>query len=179
MSSLWSFKKLSPCLYKHGVDGKSSYPNHKQSECCCWWLNCFSRVRPATPWAGTHQASLSVGFSRQEDWSGLPFPPLGHLPKPVIEPASLMSPALAGRFFTSSAARKISSWNELLWRVLEPQFIKTAKWDYCVWVKKSVQEAKNEYDYNLKELRIRKTKDRNLGWMEREPRWALWRVQRK
>ena len=38
-------------------------------------------------------------ISRQELWSGLPFPPPGHLPNPGIEPASLASPALAGRFF--------------------------------------------------------------------------------
>ena len=43
------------------------------------------------------------GFSRQEYWSGLPFPPPGDLPDLGIEPKSLMSPALAGRFFTSSA----------------------------------------------------------------------------
>ena len=44
-----------------------------------------------------------MGFSRQEFWSGLPFPPPGDLPDPGIEPTSLMSPALTGRFFTSSA----------------------------------------------------------------------------
>ena len=44
-----------------------------------------------------HQAPLSTGFSRQEYWGGLPFPPPGDLPDPGIEP---MSPALAGRFFT-------------------------------------------------------------------------------
>jgi len=42
-------------------------------------------------------------FSREEYWSGLPCPPLGDLPEPGIEPESLMSPALAGRFFTNSA----------------------------------------------------------------------------
>ena len=56
-----------------------------------------------TPWTVAHQAPLSMGFSRQEYWSGLPFPPPGHLPNPGIEPMSLMSPALAGRFFTTSA----------------------------------------------------------------------------
>ena len=43
----------------------------------------------ATPWTVAHQAPLSVGSSRQEYWSGLPFPPPGDLPDPVIEPRSL------------------------------------------------------------------------------------------
>ena len=43
---------------------------------------------PATPWAGARQAPLSVGFSRQEYWSGLPFPPPGDLPDPRIKPGS-------------------------------------------------------------------------------------------
>ena len=47
------------------------------------------------------QAPLSVGLSRQEYWSGLPCPQ-GDLPNPGTEPASLMSPALAGRFFITS-----------------------------------------------------------------------------
>ena len=49
----------------------------------------------ATLWTGGHQAPLSMGFSRQEYWTGLPFPTPGDLPDPGIEPAS---PALAGRF---------------------------------------------------------------------------------
>ena len=53
-----------------------------------------------------HQAPLSMGFSRQEYWSGLPCPPPGDLPGPGIEPTSLMSPALAGRFFTTSTTWK-------------------------------------------------------------------------
>ena len=44
-----------------------------------------------------------MGFSRQEYWSGLPFPSPGDLPDPGIKPASLMSPVLAGGFFTTSA----------------------------------------------------------------------------
>ena len=67
-------------------------------------LSCFSHVRLcATPWTISRQAPLSMGFSRQEYWSGLPCSPPGDLPDPGIEPTSLMSPALAGRFFTSSA----------------------------------------------------------------------------
>ena len=47
-----------------------------------------------TPWSAAHQAPLSVGFSRQEYWIELPFPPPENLPDPGIEPAPLMSPAL-------------------------------------------------------------------------------------
>ena len=50
-----------------------------------------------------HQVLLSMGFSRQEYWSGLPFPPLGDLSDPGIEPMSPMSPPLAGGFFTARA----------------------------------------------------------------------------
>ena len=66
-------------------------------------LSRFSSVRLfATLWTVAHEAPLSMGFSRQEYWSGLPCPPPGDLPDPGIEPTSLMSPALAGGFFTSS-----------------------------------------------------------------------------
>ena len=50
----------------------------------------------AIPWTVACQASLSMGFSRQEYWSGLPFPSPGDRPEPGIEPTSLGSPALAG-----------------------------------------------------------------------------------
>ena len=59
-----------------------------------------------TLWTVAHQAPLSMGLSRQEYWSGLSFPPPGDRPNPGIKPASLMSLALAGRFFTTSATRK-------------------------------------------------------------------------
>ena len=52
----------------------------------------------AAPWTVVCQALLSMGLLRQEYWSGLPFPSLGDLPDPGMEPAS---PALAGRFFTT------------------------------------------------------------------------------
>ena len=48
----------------------------------------------ATPWTITQQAPLSMGFSRQEYWSGLPFPPPGDLPNPRIKTASSVAPAL-------------------------------------------------------------------------------------
>ena len=66
-------------------------------------LSRFSCVQLfATPWTVTCQAPLSMEFSRQEDWSGLPFPSPGDLPNPGNQPMSLMSPALAGGFFTTS-----------------------------------------------------------------------------
>ena len=47
-----------------------------------------------------------MGFSRQEYWSGLPFPPLGDLPNPGIKPASLVSPTLAGGFLPTESPGK-------------------------------------------------------------------------
>ena len=52
------------------------------------------------------QAPLSMGFFRQEYWSGLPFPPLGDLSDPGIEPTSPESPTLAGGFFTTVSSGK-------------------------------------------------------------------------
>ena len=57
----------------------------------------------ATPWTVALQALLSMGFPRQEYWSGLPFPSPGDLPDPGIEP---VSPALAGGLFTTEPPRK-------------------------------------------------------------------------
>ena len=56
-----------------------------------------------TPWTVARQTPLSMGLSRQGHWSGLPFPFPGDLPDPGIEPESLMPPALADVFFTTSA----------------------------------------------------------------------------
>ena len=78
------------------------------SGCACV-PHCFNRVwLSATPWTVAHQAPLSVGFSRREHWSGLPWPPPGNLPNPGMKPTSLMSPALAGRFFTTRPPGKLS-----------------------------------------------------------------------
>ena len=64
----------------------------------------LSRVRLfATPWTVAHQASLSMGFSRQEYWSGVPFPSPGDLPNPGIEPRS---PALQADALTSEPPGK-------------------------------------------------------------------------
>ena len=67
-------------------------------------LSGFSRVQLfATLCPVARQAPLSMGFSRQEYWSGLPSPPPGDLPDLGIKPASLMSPALADGFITTRA----------------------------------------------------------------------------
>ena len=57
----------------------------------------------ATLWTVAYQAPLSMEFSWQEYWSGLPYPSQVDLPDPGIEPGSLNSPALAGRLFTTRA----------------------------------------------------------------------------
>ena len=57
----------------------------------------------STTCAAACQAPLSMGFSKQEYWSELPFPTPGDLPNPGIEPTSLASLALASEFFTTSA----------------------------------------------------------------------------
>ena len=61
----------------------------------CVWLF-------VTPWIVAQQAPLFMEFSRQEYWIWLPFPSPGDLPNPGIKPRSLMSPALAGGFLTTS-----------------------------------------------------------------------------
>ena len=62
----------------------------------------LSRVQLfVTPWTVAHQTPLSVELSRQEYWSGLPFPSPGDLPRPEIEPVSLASLALGSGFFTA------------------------------------------------------------------------------
>ena len=82
------------------------------SKMCCAVLVFSRSVVPdsATPWTVARQAPLSMGFSRQEYWSGLPCPPPGELPDPGIEP---MSHALAGGFFTTS-----TTWDSSLTSIL-------------------------------------------------------------
>ena len=74
--------------------------------CVCVCAKSLMCLTFATPWTVAHQASLSMEFSRQEYWSGLPFPPPGYLPNPGMEPASLAFRALAGRFFTTAPSGK-------------------------------------------------------------------------
>ena len=98
-------------------------------------LNRFSHVRLfESLWTVAYHTPLSMGFSRQDYWSGLSSPPQGDLPNPGIKPTSLMSPALASRFFTT---------HNKLWKFLkrwEHQTTLPASWEVCMQVKKQQLE---------------------------------------
>ena len=91
-------KLLEQCL-AHSRCSRISAEEMNEPPACM--LNRFCPVLLfATPWTVAPRAPLAMGFSRQEYWSGLPCPLPGDLPDPGINPAILMSPALArGLFF--------------------------------------------------------------------------------
>ena len=99
----------------HSLKNQSSWVcekhSHFSSDSCSVMSNSLQ------PHGIVRQAPLSMGFSRQECWSGLPFPPPGDLPNPGIEPVSFVSPALAGRFVTTVPPKKPF---EFLWSVRHP-----------------------------------------------------------
>ena len=100
-----------------------SFPINYFSKSCCAVLSHFNHVQLfATLWTIALQAPLSKKFSKQEHWSRLPYPPPGDLPDPGIEPVPLMSPAMAGRFFTTRATWDgmliIIEYISYLWRLL-------------------------------------------------------------
>ena len=96
-------------------------------------LSCFSCVwLSATPWTVAGQAPLSMGFSRKEYWSGLLCPSPGDLPNPGIEPASLVSPALAGRFFTASATWE-SLFSLYMHQLFYLKFFLTTEWSLTLY----------------------------------------------
>ena len=81
---------------------------------CCWLVSGVHACQVISivsdslwpPGTVACQVPLSMGFSRQEHWSGLPFPAPGNLSSPLMEPMSFMCPTLAGMFFTSSGTWK-------------------------------------------------------------------------
>ena len=75
-----------------------THPCPRHCVCVCSVMSVMSTSLKPHELSITHQAPLSMGFPRQEYWSGLPFPPLQDLPDPGIRPTS---PALAGRVFTT------------------------------------------------------------------------------
>ena len=78
-----------------------------------------------TPQIVARQAPLSMGFSTQEHLSGLPCPPPEDFPNPEFEPASLMSPALAGGFFTTSATWEVQA-SASLWLKMDAPNLESA-----------------------------------------------------
>ena len=105
--------------------------------CECMCVQLF-----AIPWTVAHQVPLSMGFSRQENWSGSSFPSAGDLPDPVIELAFLVSPALAagslplvplGRPHDSIYYSQICSTQTLSLSVISKIFY-IRSWQVCVCV---------------------------------------------
>ena len=102
------------------------------------------------PWTVACQAFMSMEFSRQEYWSGLLCPPSrdlpnpsGDLPNPGIEPVSLMSPVLAGGFFTTSTAREAQQMKEhgenLKYQTNEEETGNLSEKDFTVMIVKMIQ----------------------------------------
>ena len=87
----------------HGRHEELQGREERQSVCV---LSCVQLF--ATPWTAAHQATLSMEFSRQEHWSGLPLPTSRDFPDPEIEPMSPVSPALAGGFLSTKPPGKHS-----------------------------------------------------------------------
>ena len=91
----------------------------------------FMKMKVLVAQAIAHQASLSVGFSRQKYWSGLLDPSPGDLPDPGIKPVSLASPALAARFFTTSTTWEAHSVLIFIHIFIQP--VLTARWRINCW----------------------------------------------
>ena len=92
----WDFQLCCGLLTRLTVS--SSYIPHLVKLTCACSVTHPVVSDSAIPWTVAHQSPLFMEFSRQEYWSGLPYPTPGDLPNQRIEPAS---PALAGRFFTA------------------------------------------------------------------------------
>ena len=103
--------KLEPWAH---LKTSSAFPSERQKAfvCACVCAESLSHVQLfLTPWTVAHQAPLSMGFSRQEYWSGLSFPSPGDLLDPGIKPTSLLFPKLAGQFFTTSTTKYLIACN--------------------------------------------------------------------
>ena len=96
--------------------GHNSVPNTNHGFMSSTYICVQSFQLLVVPWTTPHQAPLSMESSRQEYWSGLPFPTTGDLPDPGIETTTLAFPAKTGWFFTTSAIweapRERALWNE-------------------------------------------------------------------
>ena len=110
MSVIWNQKPVAATFYRRTSKtphvSRTSGVSQRALRCgmhVCM-LNYFTCVQVfATPWTVAHQTPLSMGFTKQEYWSRLPYPPPRDLPNSGIEFTSPTSPALAGGFFTTKA----------------------------------------------------------------------------
>ena len=91
------------------------------------------------------QALLSVGFSRQECWSRLPCPPPGDLFNPGIKPASFMSPALAGAFFTSGATWEALKFPVCMWKSISRVWLFVTLWTVACQAALAMEFSRQEY----------------------------------
>ena len=91
------------CVCTCSVMSDFAAPWTSLSDCVCVHTQSCLTLQPQGP---ACQAPLSMGFLRQEYWSGLPFPAPGNLLDPGVEPASPAGPALASRFFTAEPPGK-------------------------------------------------------------------------
>ena len=107
-------------------------------------------------WTVAHQASLSMGFSRQEYWSRLPFPSPRDLPNPGIKLKSLVSPALGGRFFTTSTTREPTPLCTIPHQIWEAINYKTYQLVYILLRKNNA--TKTTIDFNCKTAWFSKVK---------------------
>ena len=100
---------------------------------CTWYVTSVISSFFVTPWIIAHQAPLSMEFSREEYWRGLPWPPQGIFPTQGLNPSkSLKSPALANEFFTTSNACEASNiyWQRRYLKILRKK--KTSdEWMNC------------------------------------------------
>ena len=119
---------------------------------CVCVLNCFSLVQLCNPIDHTaRQASLSMEFSRQEYWSGLPCPSPGDFPDPGIESTSLTFPALAGGFFTTRAT----------WEA--PFYLSSFSFTSSFLKSKRMNELKTQIIYDLFMIKVFKGCTMNIG----------------
>ena len=93
-------------MYKPNLEYKQmeNFPIPSHAYVSIFPFKTGKQLQVMTLWIIACQAPLSMGFSRQEYWSGLPCPPPGDLPNPGIETMSLISPALADGLFTTCAS---------------------------------------------------------------------------
>ena len=118
-----------------GLGHRKQESRKTRSYLCAW--SCFSCVWLCdTLWTIAYWV-LSMGFFRQEYWNGFPCPSPGDLPNPEIEPISLMSPDLAGRFFITS-----TTW-EALW------YISVRDWPSVLWVLECISMGEVGYKHRL------------------------------